>query len=536
MPDDLVLLSGHIHTLDAAQPRACALVARHGRIAYVGDDAGARSIARPGAELVDLRGACVIPGLADAHVHFTSFALGLQEVQAETDTLDECLRRVAERAARTPAGEWITGAGWNHNVWGGEFPTATMLDRVAPHHPVALSAKSGHAMWVNSRVLALAGITADTPDPAGGRIVRDAQGRPTGILLEGAMDLVGDRIPEPTLERVVGAVRQALPVAHQAGLTAIHDMGDALALRAYQTLHSRGELTLRVLKSLPVELLDQALAIGLQTGLGDDWLRLGHVKMFMDGALGPRTALMLEAYEGSPVDRGIATNDAEAILSAVRRASANGLACAVHAIGDRANRDILDVYERVQHETEPSGQPLWRPLRHRIEHVQLLHPDDLGRLGQLGIVASMQPLHATSDMLIADQYWGARCRGAYALKSVLNHGAVLALGSDCPVEAIEPLIGIHAAVARRRADGSPGVEGWYPEERLTVGEAVQGFTWGAAYAANMEDRLGSLEPGKLADVTILDQDLWAIEPMDILQARVVGTIVGGRFVWRDGAL
>jgi predicted amidohydrolase YtcJ len=536
MPDDLILLNGRIHTLSATRPRATALVTRGERIAYIGDNAAARAVAGAGAEIIDLKGACAIPGLTDAHTHFSVFALGLQAIQAETDTLEECLQRVAEQTARTPAGEWITGFGWNHNVWGGEFPSAAMLDRAAPDHPVSLSTKSGHAIWVNSRALTLAGIRADTPDPAGGKIVRDAQGRPTGILLEEAMALVARHIPEPTLDQTVAAIRRAMAVAHRAGLTGVHDLDRALALRAYQTLHGRGELSLRVLKSIPMDALDEALAVGLQTGLGDDWLRLGPVKMFMDGALGPRTALMLEGYEGAPDDRGIAVNDYNTILDAVRRANAGGLACAVHAIGDGANRAILDIYARVQGELAAAGPMPWRPLRQRIEHLQLLLPDDIGRPGRLGIVASMQPIHATSDMLIADQHWGARCRGAYALKSVLRHGAVLALGSDCPVETIEPLVGIHAAVTPRRADGSPGEEGWYPEQRLTVEEAVRGFTWGAAYAAGLEDRLGSLEPGKLADVTILDRDLWDIDPMEILQARVVGAIVGGKFVYRNDTL
>lgn len=534
MPHELVLLNGRIHTLNSAQPLATALVARQGLIVYVGDNATAREMASAGAEAVDLRGACVIPGLTDAHIHFSWFALGLQNVQAETDTLDECLRRVAEQAARTPEGEWVTGFGWNHNVWGGAFPTAAMLDRVAPDHPVALDTKSGHAKWVNTRALALAGITADTPDPAGGKIVRDAEGRPTGILLEGAMALVDAVIPEPSLERTAEALRQAMSVAHHAGLTGVHDMGDAMALRAYQTLRGRDELTLRVIKSVPLEALDHALAVGLQSGLGDDWLRLGHVKMFMDGALGPRTAHMLAGYDDAPEDRGIAVTDPDAIRDAVRRANAGGLACAVHAIGDRANRDILDIYAQVR-DASPGPAP-WPRLRNRIEHAQIIHPDDVGRLGRLGVVASMQPIHATSDMVIAEQHLGERCRTAYAWRSILEGGAVLALGSDCPVEVLDPLAGIHAAVTRRRADGSPGEEGWYPEQRLTVEEAVRGYTSGAAYAAGVEHRLGSLEPGKLADITILDRDLWHADPMDILSTRVLGTIVDGEFVYRDDAL
>ncbi|HHX42483.1 MAG TPA: amidohydrolase [Chloroflexi bacterium] len=533
MAEERVLLNGRIHTLSAAPAHATALVTRGERIVYVGDDSAARAMAGPGAEVIDLHGACVVPGLTDAHMHLAMFALGLQNVQAETDTLDECLQRVAAQAARTPAGEWVTGYGWNHNVWGGTFPTAALLDLAAPDHPVALSTKSGHATWVNSQALTLAGITADTPDPAGGKIVRDAQGHPTGVLLEEAMALVDAVIPAPTPERTVEAIRQALPVVHRAGLTAVHDMGSAASLRALQSLHRDGALTLRVLESIPLDALDAALALGLQSGFGDDRLRLGHVKMFMDGALGPRTALMLAPYEDA-ADAGIAVTDPAAIHDAVRRANAGGLACAVHAIGDRANRDILDIYERIAH--EGVGSTPQKPLRNRIEHAQILHPDDVSRLGQLGIVASMQPIHATSDMDIAKRHLGSRCRTAYAWRAILDGGTVLALGSDCPVEAIDPLAGIHAAVTRRRADGSPAVEGWYPEQRLTVEQAVRGYTWGAAYAAGMEEHLGTLAPNKLADITILDRDLWDIDPMDILNVRVLGTIVGGAFVWRDAAL
>ena len=260
---------------------------------------------------------------------------------------------------------------------------------------------------------------------------------------------------------------------HRAGLTGVHDLDGAQSFSAHQVLHRQCELTLRVLKTIPLQHLDEAIGLGLRSGYGDDWLRVGQVKMFADGALGPRTALMLEGYDTARDITGIAVTDIRLINEAVHRATAAGLACAIHAIGDRATREVLDVYEEVQAERGPL------PLPNRIEHVQLLSPADRDRLGRLGVVASMQPLHATSDMLIAERHWGTRCSGAYALKTQLRHGAVLALGSDCPVEVLDPLVGIHAAVTRRRADGTPGPEGWYPEERLTVEEAVRGFTWGS---------------------------------------------------------
>ncbi|MCL4560574.1 MAG: amidohydrolase [Chloroflexi bacterium] len=525
---DLILVNGRIHTQNPAQPFVSALAVRDGKIVYTGNDPGAKSwLPNGGSEkLIDLKGACVIPGLTDAHIHFSMYSTGLQRVNAETPTLEEALARVARHAERTPSGGWVTGFGWNHNVWGGNFPSAAQLDPVSSDHPVCLWAKSGHACWVNTRALRLAGINGKTPDPAGGQIVRNATGEPTGILLEEAQNLVGSLIPEPTLDEMVDAIRQGQGEANRAGLTGIHDMDGPLAFQAYQALHQRGELSLRVTKSIPLEHLDDAIGVGLRSGFGDNWLRIGSVKMFADGALGPRTAWMLEGYETAPSDTGIAVIEMNALFQAVRKANSAGLSAAIHAIGDRANREVLDIYAEVAAH-EPSG------LRNRIEHVQLLHPADAGRLGQLGVIASMQPIHATSDMLIADRHWGKRSQGGYALKTQLKNGAVLALGSDCPVETLDPLVGIHAAVTRRRSDGSPGPEGWYPEQRLSVEEAVCGFTAGPAYAAGDEKRLGSLAPGKLADMTLLNQDIFSIDPMEILNVSVLGTIVGGKFAWRD---
>lgn len=514
--------------MDKANPLVSALVIREGTVIYAGNDAGAREMVAANRinESVDLKGACVLPGLTDAHLHLQYIAEGLNAVNVEQPTKQQALDLVAEAAKKKPAGEWILGYGWNHNVWDAAFPTAAELDAIAPNHPVLLDAKSGHAAWVNSYALRMAGIDSSTAAPKGGEIVHDAKGNPSGTLLEDAAHLVSSLVPETSAEDLMALLPSVLEAAHKVGLTGVHDLDKPRMFNAEQALHQRGELTLRITKSIPLAQLPEALAVGLRSGFGDDMLRVGPVKMFADGAMGPRTAWMLEGYVGAPEITGIPATPVESLSEAVFKANAGGLAAAIHAIGDRATREVLDIYE------EAKGRGISRSVRNRIEHVQLLSPADMGRLGQLGVIASMQPIHATSDMYIADTHWGARSAGGYALKSQLEAGAVLALGSDCPVEVWDPLVGIHAAVTRRRADGTPGSEGWHPEQRLTVAEAVEGFTAGPAYATGLEDRLGRLKPGFLGDCTILGTDIFEIDPMEILNAPVLGTVVNGRFVWR----
>jgi predicted amidohydrolase YtcJ len=528
--EDAILLNGRIRTMDPARPVVRALALRGELILAVGEEDEVRASA-PGvraAQVVDLQGRDVLPGLCDAHLHFDWYSRGLQSVEAETDTLEECLRRVAVKAGETPRGQWITGLGWNQNVWGG-FPSAADLDRVAPEHPVLLTAKSGHAAWANSAALLLAGITAGTADPAGGEIQRGPGGQPTGILLENAIDLVEHAIPEMTAEALAEAMRAGMENAWRVGLTSIHDFDGRRSFTAFQLLKARGKLGLRVVKQIPVRHLEEAIGLGVRSGFGDDWLRIGNVKVFMDGALGPRTATMIEPYEGEPSNYGIEVTDKETLYEYASQAAANGLGMTVHAIGDKANHDLLDVYAQVREDERQRGQA---PLRHRCEHVQILHPDDYGRLGALNVVASMQPIHATSDMLMADRYWGGRSAGAYAWRTQREAGATLAFGSDAPVENFNPFWGLHAAVTRRRADGSPGPEGWYPEQRLEVGAALEGFTRGAAYAGYMEDRLGTLAPGMLADLIVVDRDIFTVEPTAIRETQVLGTMVGAEWKHR----
>ena len=528
MQADLVLYNGDIHTMDAATPRAQAIAIAGNQVLAVGSDAEIRALLAPKGQAVDLHGRTVVPGFTDAHLHFMSYGLSLKEIDlAKVPTLEEALARVMARAATTPAGQWLHGRGWDHSLWeGGAFPTRKDLDRVAPEHPVWLRRKCGHVGWANSRALELAGITAETPDPPGGAIDRDpATGQPTGILKETAMDLMFRLFDEPALNEAVDAIKAAMANAHKHGLVGVHTMEGSPAFRGFQQLQATGELKLRVLMQIPEENLDAAIQTGLQGGFGDERLRIGGVKLFSDGGLGARTAHMLAPFEGEPDNYGIAVASAEHLKEAVGKASRAGLAAFVHAIGDKANREVLDAIEA-------SRQAGKGPhLRHRIEHVQVLHPDDIPRLARLGVIASMQPIHATQDMLLADSLWGARSAGAYAFRSLLDTGAILAFGSDAPVEDLNVLKGIHAAVTRRRADGSPGPDGWYPEQRLTVAEAVYAYTAGAAYASGEEAIKGTLAPGKLADVVVLSRDIFAIDSMDILETKVLATMLDGEFVY-----
>jgi predicted amidohydrolase YtcJ len=536
-----ILYNARIYTLEDSKPIASTIAIEHGRVVAVGEtDESSSTFER--AEKRDMGGMTILPGLTDAHIHLEHYALSLQKIDCETDTLDECLLRVEERVRSAQTGEWILGHGWNQNNWpsplsgtmggteGGDWPSATDLDKIAPNNPVYLTAKSLHAAWANSAALKKAGLTSNSPDPANGQLQRDADGRLTGILLETAMELVGKAIPEPSVGAIVEAIEQAQPVLLRMGLTGVHDFDRRTCFMALQQLHSNGRLKLRVTKCIPLDDLDHAVHLGLCTGFGDDWLRIGSVKAFMDGALGPRTAAMFQPYLNESENRGILNMDAEELFEAGRKAVNVGLSMAVHAIGDRANHEVLDAYEQLRRFERDRGLP---PLRHRIEHVQVIHPDDTGRLAELGIIASMQPIHATSDMYMADQYWGERAAFSYAWSTQLQNGAQLAFGSDAPVESPNPFLGVHAAVTRQRADGSPGIDGWYPEQRLSMQQAIQAYASGAAYAAGLEDRLGKLTPGYLADLIVLEQDPFVISPVDLLGMESSATMVGGEWVWQS---
>ncbi|MDE3088202.1 MAG: amidohydrolase [Chloroflexota bacterium] len=531
----LVLANCKIYTMDPARPRANALAFADGRVVAFDGDALAMRGAR--AEVIDLRGRAVIPGLVDHHIHFAAYAMSLARANLDgARSLEDAVALVATRVAAAKPGEWIIGSGWNHLDWSApQFPTKVSLDAVAPDSPVVLDRKDGHSLWVNSAALRARSVTRDTPEPPGGVIDRDASGDPTGILRENAMELFkgkrGFDADEITADELLNAIHRA----HQLGLTGIHNVEGASALRAFQSLHAQGKLTLRVTHMIPTENLEHALALGLRGGWGDEFLRIGGVKIFADGSLGSQTAWMLEPFEGSD-NHGVATHSPEQIEAWARAAAGAGMMVCTHAIGDRAIREVLNVYEKLRREE------LNAPLR--IEHAQHLHPADIPRFAALNVIASMQPIHATSDYKMADQFLGARGRYSYAFRSLLNAGARVVFGSDCPVETLDPWVGIHAAVTRERASGEPR-GGWYPEEKLSVEEAVRAYLPsplrkssrnGNSTRIESDDVRGDLRPspvigGRGSDWIVLSQDVFAIPPREILSTHVEYTIIGGRIVY-----
>jgi predicted amidohydrolase YtcJ len=514
-----ILYNAKFYTLDPDQPVASAIAISDGKIVAVGSLDGLTDISPRKVEKVDLGGRFVLPGLVDSHIHLSNYAYFLKRVDCETATIAECLKRVAERAKIMPAGQWVMGHGWNQNLWTNGFGFASDLDRLAPDNPVYLTAKSLHAGWANSIALKLAGITSNTPDPAGGQILRGEHGQPTGILLESAMRLVEKVIPVSTAADNREAVLGAQTALWKMGLTGVHDFDGVDSFETLQNLDLAGELRLRVVKSIPRDFLEQAIALRLHTGFGSEFLKIGAVKCFADGALGPKTGAMLQPYEGDPANRGLLLMDHEEVLEVGQKAVSGGLSLAVHAIGDRANHEVILGMVDIRKFEKEAGI---RPLPHRIEHVQVLHPDDFSMLSKNRIIASMQPIHATSDMKISDQHIGKRSAGAYAWNTLLKANTTLIFGSDAPVESPNPFLGLHAAVTRSLPDGSPGPEGWYPEQRLSLQQAVQGYTHGKSF-----------KPGQPADLITLSDDPYSISPSDLWQMKPSATMVAGEWVWQE---
>jgi predicted amidohydrolase YtcJ len=527
-PADLIVHDAQIYTVDTARPSAQAIAVRGARIAAVGGNAAILAMRGEATRVIDAGGAAIVPGLQDAHGHFAELGENLQTLDFRgTTSFEQVVARVRQRVASTPRGEWILGRGWDQNDWTDKaWPTHELLTAVAPEHPVFLSRVDGHASIANGRALQLAGITAKTPDPDGGRIMRGPGGEPTGVLIDRAEALVASRMPGVSSSRLEARILLADQETRRLGLTMVHDAGtDAATVEAYRRLAAAGRLKTR----LYVMLQGAQLASWRQPADSDPTARVvvRAIKLVADGALGSRGAAMLEPYADEPGTTGLLTTPPEQVYAQTLAAAKAGFQAAIHAIGDRGNRIAIDTFARVQREL-----PAARALRQRVEHAQILDAAEIPRFAALGLIASMQATHATSDMpWVPARIGEARMReGAYVWQTLLESGVVLANGSDFPVEEPNPMLGLYASMTRQDPAGNPA-GGWMPDQRLSREQALRSFTWGGAYAAHAEPVLGSLEAGKLADFVVLSRDIMRVPPRDIPGTTVTMTVIGGEVVY-----
>jgi len=531
---DLVIVHGHVWTVDPRNSRAEAVAIHDGHIVAVGSDAEIAKWVGPATKRIDAQGKSVLPGFIDAHVHFSSGGGEISGVHLrDANTPQEFARRIGEQAKKLAKGEWMLGGTWDHELWGGTpLPSHDWVDALTPDTPVFVSRYDGHMAMANALALRLAGVTRETEDPPGGTIVRGKDGNPTGLLKDAAMNLVYRIIPPPSEEQLLRMVRAAMEEARRFGVTSIHDISSTEDVRAYQTLADRGELTLRIYSITPLPQWQAPATAGIRAGFGNDWIHLGALKGFADGSLGSTTALFEKPYDDAPETSGLPNEmmlPEGNMLKMALGADKAGLQLAVHAIGDKANRILLDIYGEVEKQNGARSDRRWR-----IEHAQHLRPEDFARFARLGVIASVQPYHAIDDGRWAERRIGhERAKTTYAFRTLLDHGVRLAFGSDWTVAPLNPMVGLYAAVTRATLDGkNPG--GWFPEQRLTLEEALQAYTMGSAFAEFREREKGSLTPGKLADLVVLDGDLFAMAQEKIKDAAVRYTIVGGRVVYEAG--
>jgi predicted amidohydrolase YtcJ len=528
---ELILINGRLWTGNRSQPWAEALASSGERIVAVGSSSDIKKLANSTTRVIDLQGRLALPGFIDDHTHFFIGGFHLLSVDLrDAATPEEFAARIKGHAAKLPAGRWITGGDWDHERWpGGPLPTKDLIDRFTHNHPVFVTRLDGHMGLANSAALRLAGVTRETKDPPGGTIVRDANsGEPTGILKDDAQSLVYRVIPDPTEAEREDALKASLAEAARAGVTSIQDITSWQDYEIYKKFRDSGRLSVRVYARTPMSQWKRQVEIIARQGAGDDWLKLGGLKAFMDGSLGSTTALFFEPFSDAPKTSGLMVEDnipVGKLKQNISDADKAGLQCSIHAIGDKANNILLNYFEEVARENGP------RDRRFRIEHAQHLLPGDISRFAKLGVIASMQPYHAIDDGRWAEKRIGpVRIKTTYAFRSLLDSGATLAFGSDWFVAPLSPILGIHAAVTRQTIDGK-NPNGWVPEQKVTVEQAVRAYTLSNAYAEFAEKDKGALEAGKLADVVVLSKDIFKIKADEIQKTRVVYTIVGGRVVY-----
>lgn len=517
--------------MDRTQPRTEAIAIAGNRILAIGTNAELLALAGKGTRVIDAQRRTVLPGFNDAHAHWLMGGFSLMGVNLrDARTPEELARRLGDFARKIPAGRWILGGRWDHeNFPGAQLPTRQMIDAATPEHPVFVCRLDGHMALANSRALQLAGITRSTQDMPGGMIVRDAQGEPTGILKDAAMELVEKIIPPSTREEKLAAFRAATEHAASLGVTSVQDLSAGEDVGLYQYLLERGELKTRIYAVRSIVAWEALGQIGVRRAFGNPWLRIGGLKGFSDGSLGSTTALFFEPYTDAPETSGLWFDQMfpEGImLKRALAADRAGLQIIIHAIGDRANAAILDLYEQVVRENGPADR------RFRIEHAQHLRPQDVPRFGRQKVIASVQPIHCADDGRWCEKRIGPeRAKSTYAFRSLLDAGAVLAFGTDWTVAPLNPLPGIKAAVTRQTLDGRHP-EGWISEQKITLDEALYAYTVGSAYAEFQEHVKGSFTPGKLADVVMLDRDIHAVDPATLDQVKVALTVVDGQVVWQ----
>lgn len=528
----LVVINARVYTVDPSRPEAQAIAVRGDRVIVVGVNADALALRGPATEVIDAGGRAVIPGLHDAHGHMLGLGQSLQDVDVRgTTSAQAVVEAVRARAQALPKGQWLTGRGWDQNDWpGAAWPTAAQLDAAVPDHPVYLSRVDGHAAWVNSAAMKAANLTASVQDPDGGRVLRTPAGQPTGVLVDTAMALVSRHVPPPDEARRREQLRLADDLAARLGLTMVHDAGvgwDDASM--YRTVADEGTLKTRLYVMLRPPREGETLPAPL-IGHASHLLTVRAVKLVADGALGSRGAALHEPYSDEPGVRGLLVTPPDRLHAQALASVRAGYQPCIHAIGDRANTAVLDLFEQLQRDVPGS-----RSLRMRNEHAQILRPSDIPRFAALEVIASVQSTHATSDMpWVAERIGATRTRdGAYMWQALRQSGARLANGSDFPVEEPNPMFGFYAAITRQDREGQPP-GGWMPDQRLTRAEALHSFTAGAAYAAHLEQDLGTLRPGMLADLLVLSDDIMQVPAAQILTARPLVTVRGGRVTFRDG--
>lgn len=526
MADDYekVLVNGRIFSMDAGRSWKEAAIIRGDRIWRTGSTAEMKAAAAAGAEVVDLGGRFAMPGFIDAHVHFQSGGMSLIEIRLkDCGSVDELELRLREYAAKLPAGTWITGGGWDHEIWPDKrLPTAQALDSAAPNHPVFLSRHDGHMGVANSIALKLAGVTATTPVPEGGEIGKDSSGKLDGILRDNAMSLVESKIPAPSKEHLERAIEAGQAEANRLGVTGVMDMNTTSdAMAAYLRAHNSGHLRVRIFACPGIETTPELSKLGIGTGLGSAMFRVQGVKILLDGSMGSGTALFFEPYADRPHTSGLSLYPEADVFPLLQKADAAGLQLNVHAIGDRAIRMALDAFDRLP----PKDR------RAKIEHVQVVRRSDYELFRKTGAIASVEPCHLLDDMHWCEKRVGERCKDGYPYGSLRQAGVPLALGTDWPVEPLNPWLGIYAAVTRKDLRGLPQ-GGWFPEERLSLADALHDYTAGSAYAGFMDKELGSIEPGKLADIVVTDRNPFDIAPETLKDISTWMTILNGKIVYR----